>query len=77
MPRLATEEEEFFDEDARRTREATEVRPAANLGIGHEFRLGGGNFFFIPNFDVMLGLFEDGLMDPDAVFVLTVGLGFR
>lgn len=74
---LATEEEAFFEQDSGGTRETTEVRPAANLGIGHELRLGGGNLFLIPNFDVALGLFEDGFLDPDAVFVLTLGLGFR
>lgn len=74
---LATEEEAFFDRDAGRTRETTEIRPGANLGIGHELRLGGGNLFLTPNFDVALGLFDDGFLDPDAVFVLTLGLGFR
>lgn len=76
---LATEKEPdegSFDRSGRPTGQHTVLRPGANLGIGHELRLG-GSLYLTPNFDVALGLFEDGPLDPDAVFVLTLGLGFR
>lgn len=55
----------------------TERLLGANLGVGHELQLGEGNLYLTPNIDVMLGLFDDGIDNPDASFLFTVGAGFR
>lgn len=55
----------------------TESLPGVNIGLGHDVRLGNGNLYLTPNVDLMLGMFEDGLDNPDASLVFTMGLGFR
>jgi len=49
---------------------------AATLGLGWDLRLGDGNLYLTPNFDVMFQGF-DGLDRVDEIYVLTVGIGFH
>lgn len=48
----------------------------ASLGIGHDFRLGDGNLYLIPNVDAMLQVPDLEIGNTDANFLVTIGLGF-
>lgn len=74
---LATDEYQELIPGTTEVRWATETFVGANLGVGWDIQLGERNLYLIPSIDALLGLYEDGWDNPDATFLLTVGLGFR
>lgn len=74
---LATDQYQELIPGTTEVRWATEANVGANLGVGRNIQLGDKNLYLTPSVDALLGFYEDGLDNPDATFLLTVGLGFR
>lgn len=47
------------------------------VGVGYDIQLGGGNLYLTPNLDALVQYPNDGLSDPEAGLLLTLGIGFR
>lgn len=56
---------------------ASEDFVAADLGVGHDFQLGGGNLYLTPEVAAMLHAPDAEISATDATFLLVVGIGFR
>lgn len=54
-----------------------EQAPGTTFGAGYDIQLGGGNLYLTPNLDALVQYPNDGLSDPEAGLLLTVGIGFR
>ena len=54
-----------------------ELALGTTFGVGYDIQLGGGNLYLTPNFDALVQYPNDGISDPEASLLLTVGIGFR